>query len=166
MIVPSLATFLITLVNITVLYFLLRAFLFKPVTKFMEDRAGKVRESLDQAEKERLQAKDLLRQYEDRLKGSEEEAAEIIRSAKETAGAEAGRIVAEARAQAELLIRGGRDQLEAERRAAMTVFRADAAALVMSASSRLIRRELSSEDSLRQADLLLGELAAPEPERS
>ena len=59
MIVPSLTTFLVTIVNITVLFLVLRAFLFKPVTKFMEDRTKKVQDSLDQAEKERAQAKGL-----------------------------------------------------------------------------------------------------------
>jgi F-type H+-transporting ATPase subunit b len=159
MIVPSLSTFLVTIINITILFFVLRAFLFKPVTKFMEDRAGKVQDSLDRAEKERLQAKGLLQQYEDQLKRVEEEATEIIRAARETAKLEADRITAEANAQAELLLDKGRKQLEAERRSAMTVFRADAAALVIGASSRLIQRELNSDDSRRQADLLLEELA-------
>ncbi|MDR1596864.1 MAG: F0F1 ATP synthase subunit B [Treponema sp.] len=164
MIVPSLATFLVTIINITILFFALRAFLLKPVTKFMEDRARKVQDSLDQAEKERLQAKGLLQQYEDRLKRVEEEALEIIRGARETAKLEGDRIIAEAKAQADLLLDKGRRQLEAEQRAAMTVFRADAAALVIGASSRLIRRELNSDDSRRQADLLLKELAGtPKP---
>jgi F-type H+-transporting ATPase subunit b len=159
MIVPSLSTFLITIINITILFFVLRAVLFKPVTKFMEDRAKKVQDSLDQAEKERLQAKGLLQQYEDQLKRVEEEATEIIRAAKETAALEADRIITEAKAQADLLLDKGRKQLEAEQRAAMTVFQADAAALVIGASSRLIQRELNSDDSRRQADLLLKELA-------
>jgi F-type H+-transporting ATPase subunit b len=159
MIVPSLSTFLVTIINITILFFVLRAFLFKPVTKFMEDRAKKVQDSLDQAEKERLQAKGLLQQYEDQLKRVEEEATEIIRAAKEMANMEGDRIIAEAKAQADMLLDKGRKQLEAEQRAAMTVFQADAAALVIGASSRLIQRELNSDDSRRQADLLLRELA-------
>ncbi|MDR2738317.1 MAG: F0F1 ATP synthase subunit B [Treponema sp.] len=158
MIVPSLSTFLITIINITILFFVLRAVLFKPVTKFMEDRAKKVQDSLDQAEKERLQAKGLLQQYEDQLKRVEDEATEIIRAAKETAKLEADRIIAEAKAQADLLLDKGRKQLEAEQRAAMTVFQADAAALVIGASSRLIQRELNSDDNRRQADMLLREL--------
>jgi F-type H+-transporting ATPase subunit b len=161
MIVPSLATFLVTIINITVLFLILRAFLFKPVTKFMEERAGKVRDSLDQAAKERQQAKDLVKQYEDQLARAEDEAAAIIRTAREPAAREAERIVAEGKTAAEAFIEKGRRQLEAEKRAAITVFQADAAALVISASSRLIRRELNSEDSRRQAELLLAELAKP-----
>ena len=169
MIVPSLATFLVTIVNITVLFFVLRAVLFRPVTRFMENRAKKVQDSLDQAEKERAQAKGLLKQYEDQLQRVEEEATEIVRAATETARAEADRIIAEGRAQAARILEKGRKQLDAERKAAMTVFRADAAALVIGASGRLIRRELNSDDNRAQAELLLRELAdgaanhTPEP---
>jgi F-type H+-transporting ATPase subunit b len=159
MIVPSLATFLVTIVNITVLFFVLRAVLFKPVTRFMEDRTKKVQDSLDQAEKERSQAKGLLKQYEDQLQRIEEEATEILRAAKETARAEADRIIAEGKAQAARILEKGRKQLEAEQRAAMAVFRADAAALVLGASGKLIRRELNSDDNRSQAELLLKELA-------
>jgi F-type H+-transporting ATPase subunit b len=159
MIVPSLATFLVTIVNITILFLVLRALLFKPVTKFMEARAKKVQDSLDQAEKERTQAKALLKQYEDQLRRIEEEATEMLRIAKETARTEADRIVAEGKAQAERLLDRGRKQLDAERRSAMTVFRADAAALVLGASSKLIRREITGDDNRHQAELFLSELA-------
>jgi F-type H+-transporting ATPase subunit b len=159
MIVPSLATFLVTIVNITVLFFVLRAVLFKPVTQFMQERTKKVQDSLDQAEKERAKAKGLLKQYEDQLQRLEEDAAEIIRVAKETAREEADRIVAEGKAQARRLLEKGRRQLEAEQRSAMTVFRSNAAALVLGASGKLIRRELNSDDNHAQAELLLRELA-------
>ncbi|MFP3043327.1 F0F1 ATP synthase subunit B [Treponema primitia] len=152
-------TFIITIINIFILFLILRKILFKPVTKFIEERAKKVQDSLDLAEKERNQAKGLLQQYEDQLKMVEDQATEIIRSAKETAQAEAARIVAEGKAQAEQLIDKGHKQLEAEKRAAMSVFQADAAALVIGASSRLIQRELSGEDSRHQAELLLKELS-------
>ncbi|GHV28559.1 ATP synthase subunit b [Spirochaetia bacterium] len=158
MIVPSLATFLVTLINITVLFLVLRAFLFKPVTKFMEDRAKKVQSSLDQAERERNQAKGLLQQYEDQLKKVDEEATAIILAARETARVESERIIAEGKTAAAAFLEKGRRQLEAEQRAALTVFQADAAALVIGASSRLLQRELNSDDTRRQAELLIREL--------
>ena len=118
-----------------------------------------MQDSLDQAEKERSQARGLLKQYEDQLQRIEEEATEIIRAAKETARAEADRIIAEGKAQSARLLEKGRKQLEAEQKAAMTVFQADAAALVLGASGKLIRRELNSDDNRSQAELLLRELA-------
>jgi F-type H+-transporting ATPase subunit b len=159
MITPSLATFLVTIVNITVLFLVLRAVLFKPVTKFMQNRTKKVQDSLDEAEQEKAQAKVLLKQYEDQLQRIEEEATAIIRTARENARAEADRIIAEGKAQAGRILEKGRKQLEAEQRAALAVFQADAAALVLGASGKLIRRELTGDDNRVQAEMLLKELA-------
>jgi F-type H+-transporting ATPase subunit b len=154
----SFTTFIITFVNIAVLFFVLRAILFKPVTRFMEERSGKVANSLAQAEKDKNQAKLLLEQYEARLKRAEGEAAEIIRGASETAGQQAERIKAEAKAEAERLLRDAREQIEREGQAAMEQFRAEAAGLVLAASAKLLMRELGREDSRLQAELLLREL--------
>ncbi|MDR2160047.1 MAG: F0F1 ATP synthase subunit B [Treponema sp.] len=154
----SLTTFLITFVNIAVLFIVLRAVLFKPVTRFMEERTKRVADSLAQAEKDKHQAKLLLEQYEARLKDAGGEAAEIIRSARETAGQQADRITAAAAAEAERLLQNARKQIESEGEAAMERFRAEAAGLVLAASAKLLMRELGREDSRLQAELLLREL--------
>lgn len=158
MISPNLATFLITIVNIGILFFILRAILFKPVTKFMEDRAKKIHDDIEQAEKDKTQAKLLYQQYEDSLKHAEEESEAIIRSARETAREQADRIVAEGKAEVENLLIAARKRIEAEQKAAMAIFKAEAAALVISASSRLLQRELNQEDTRRYAALLLQEI--------
>jgi F-type H+-transporting ATPase subunit b len=151
-------TFIVTIINITILFFILRAILFKPVTKFMEARSAKVRESLEQAENEKAQAKELLSQYEAKLRAASEEAAAIVRRAEERARAEADRILAEGKDAAERLMANSRARIEAEQRAAMVVFRTEAAALVVAASARLLRREVQAGDSRQYAGLLLQEL--------
>ncbi|MDR0624795.1 MAG: F0F1 ATP synthase subunit B [Treponema sp.] len=155
---PNLVTFFFTLVNIGVLFVVLRAILFKPVTKFMEERSKKIQDAINQAEKDKNQAKQLLQQYEERLKGAEEEAEEIIRAARETALQQADEIIAGGKKAAEALLTGARGQVEAEQKAALARFRSEAAALVVSASARLLRRELNQEDHRRYAGLLLREL--------
>jgi F-type H+-transporting ATPase subunit b len=158
MITPSLATFLITIINIAVLFFVLRAFLFKPVTKFMENRTNQIRGTIEAAEQDKAQAKLLLAQYEERLKIAGAEVEAIIRRARETGQREADRLTAEGKAAAELLLANARSQIEAEQRAAMAIFKAEAAALVISASARLLKRELKADDLRSQAALILQEL--------
>ncbi|MDR2258424.1 MAG: F0F1 ATP synthase subunit B [Treponema sp.] len=155
---PNLVTFFFTLVNIGVLFVILRALLFKRVTKFMEDRSKKIQDTINQAEKDKNQAKQLLQRYEDRLKGAEAEAEEIIRAARESAQQQAGEIIAGGKEAAEALLANARGQVEAEQKAALARFRSEAAALVISAASRLLRRELNQEDQRRYAGLLLQEL--------
>ena len=65
MIAFSLSTFLVTILNVGILFFVLRAVLFKPVTKFMQDRTNKIEDAIEQSEKDKNQAKALLTQYEE-----------------------------------------------------------------------------------------------------
>ncbi|MDR2632070.1 MAG: ATP synthase F0 subunit B [Treponema sp.] len=158
MIDPSISTFLITLINIGILFAVLRALLFKPLTRFMEDRTKKVQDTLAEAEKNNTQATARLRDYEERLQKAEETGAAIIKAAEEQAQKQAAQIVAEGKAAAAQALEHGRKQLEAERQAALARFRAEAAALVLSAARALLQRELNREDSQHLAGLLLQEL--------
>jgi F-type H+-transporting ATPase subunit b len=151
-------TFVITLINIVILFFILRAILFKPVTKFMEARTEKVRSSLEEAEKDRAQAKELLEQYGEKLRQAQDEGTAILRRAEERARLEAERIITEGKAGADKLLADARKQLEAEQRAAMAAFKAEAAALVVAAAGRLLQREFGGEDRRQYAGLLLKEL--------
>jgi len=144
-------TFIITIINIIILFLILRAVLFKPVTRFMAERALKVQRSIAQAEIDKATAQKLLARYEAQLKAVGTKAEGIIRTAREQAEKEAGRILAVSRAEAERITMAAHAKLEAERQAAMAIFKAEAAALVVSAASRLIRRELTGAEQQRYA---------------
>jgi len=152
-------TFFITIINITILTFVLRAILWKPVTKFMAERAERVKESIAQSEKDKLNARDLLAKYEAQLKTAETEAQAIISRAREQAEAEAEKIIAEGRASADEVMASAKRQLEVERKAALAVFRQEAAELVVTATGSLVGREIKSEDNRQYAALLLDEAA-------
>ncbi|MDR1894252.1 MAG: F0F1 ATP synthase subunit B [Spirochaetales bacterium] len=154
---PNWVTFGFTLLNLAVLFFLLRIILFKPVTKFMEARTKKIQDSLEQAENDKARAKELLDQYESSMKQARSEAGEILRQARETAAAEADRIIAQGRAQADRLLTTAHSQIRAEREAAMAGFRREAAGLVVDAAAKLLGREVNREDSRPYAELLLEE---------
>ncbi|GHU21225.1 ATP synthase subunit b [Spirochaetia bacterium] len=158
MITPSVATFLITLINIGILYFVLRKILFKPVTKFIEGRSKKIQDALDQSEQETKEAKALLEQYQNQLKRVEQESAALIKEAQDRASVQAESIIAAAKQEAAALIAQSSVQIEAEKRAALILFRAEAAVLVTQAAGRLVQRELNPEDSSRFAALLLQEM--------
>ena len=152
-------TFIITIINIIVLFFILRLILFKPVTKFMAERAKGVKDSIDSAEKNKALARETLSQYEDRLKNVEAEARIILEAARKDAESQSKRIIADGRREAGELIASAHKQIDAEYRAAMTKFRLDAASLVVTASEKLISMDFADEDSLRYVNNLLEELA-------
>jgi F-type H+-transporting ATPase subunit b len=153
-------TFGITIINIIILTLILRKVLFKPVTKIMAERAKRVQDSIDQAEKDRADSRELLEQYQSKLKNVDAEADEIIKAARGRAETEAHRIIAEGKAAAEALTVSARKKIEAEQQAAFARFKLEAAALVMAASARLVQREFSGDDNRRFASMLLDELTA------
>jgi F-type H+-transporting ATPase subunit b len=151
-------TFGITIINLAILFFILKRILFKPVTKFMEARTAKIQNDINMAAKDREQAKLLADKYEDKLKAAHAEAEAVIKAAQEQAQAQAARLVADGKKEAEALVANARRQIEAEQKASMLLFRAEAARLVIAASSRLLQRDLDGEDSRRFASLLLQEV--------
>jgi F-type H+-transporting ATPase subunit b len=151
-------SFFFTLVNIAVLFFVLRAILFKPVTKFMEARTAKVQAEIENAAKERDEAKSLRLMYEDKVKNAGIEAAQLTKAAREAAEKQASGIISEAKAEAEGIVENARKQILAERQAAFIAFRAEASALVVAAAGRLLRRDFSGEDARAHAELVLREL--------
>jgi len=144
-------TILITVINIVILTIILRALLFKPVTKFLAGRTKQVQDSLEQAEKEKLNAKEILNKYEKRLANAEADAEQIIRSAHEQAQADAERIINAGKAEAQRIAETARINLERERITAMALFKVEAASLVVQAASRLIKRELAGAEQQHYA---------------
>jgi F-type H+-transporting ATPase subunit b len=156
---PNIATFAVTILNITILYFLLRAILFKPVSKFMEARANKIQDAIDYAEKDKSQAKQLLVQYEERLKSADTKADEIIKIAHINAVHEAERIILDGKKTADIMLANARKQIENEHEAALVQFKTEAVMLILSASSKLIARDLQSSDKEYFVNMMLEELA-------
>ena len=150
-------TFVITIVNIAILFFILRAILFKPVTKFMDERSKRVQDSIEQSEKDKANARALLAEYEAQLKTAGTEAENIIRKAREDAKAEAEKIISEGKISAGTALEKAQKQIESEHQAAILKFRQEAASLVVEATGRLLGREIRSEDSKQYAEKLISD---------
>jgi F-type H+-transporting ATPase subunit b len=148
-------TFLWTLVNLLILFLFLKKFLFGRVGAFLEKRAAGISAEREAAAKDREDAKQLRLQFEEKLAKTDDEAAAILRKAREDAVAVREAILAEAKAEAETVVANGRARTAAEQQAALLVFRAEAAALIVQASGKLLKRNLDSEDNRRFAASLL-----------
>ncbi|MDR0526872.1 MAG: ATP synthase F0 subunit B [Spirochaetaceae bacterium] len=152
-------TFFWTILNIAILFLVLRAILFKPVTRFIKARAAKIESELSLAAKEREEVKRLMADYEARMNASNEELRLMSENSRRAAEERAGAIIAEGKAQADALVAAARKQIDAEKHAALLLFKSEAASLIMRAASRLLRREISGEDARRAAENALAELS-------
>jgi len=153
-------TFIITIINITILFLVLRKLLFKPVTKFMASRTKRVQDTIDLARKDKEDAAKLFAEYENKLKNAESEARDILKTARENAERQAQLIIAEGKQEALDTVNTALKQIETERQAALTRFKLEAAALVMAVSAKISAKDFSGEDNRRYVNMLLDELSA------
>jgi F-type H+-transporting ATPase subunit b len=151
-------SFFFSLLNIAILFIVLRAILFKPVSKLMAERTAKIQSEIENAAKDNEAAKTLRLNYEDKIKKADIEAMKITQDARAEAEKQLSNIIQAGKAQAENIVDAARKQIIAERRAAFLAFKAEAATLVIAAAGRLLRREFSGKDAYAQAELALREL--------
>ena len=77
-----------SVLNIIILFIVLRIFLFKPVNKIMDERTRSIQNDIDTAKKDKEDAEELKRQYENDLGNAKKEAHDIIMKAHDDAEAE------------------------------------------------------------------------------
>jgi F-type H+-transporting ATPase subunit b len=159
-------TIVITLVNLALLFFVLKAILFKPVSKFIDARNAKIKGDLEKAAKDREDAASLLASYHAKLKQADAEAAAILKAARENAQKRSAQMISDARCEAAALIAAAQKQIAAERQAASFAFKAEASRLVLAATAKLLKREISGDDAQRLCEQALSECALQQtPER-
>ena len=153
-------TFIWVIVNLLILYIALRRFLFKPVTKFMEDRTNSIKNNLADAERSKVEAARLKQDYEDKLKAAREEADRILNDARARAEAESGSIIAEARLASQQILERARVQTENEREQMLKEIRNQVAGLALAAATRVLEANMDTEANRVLVDKFIDEAGA------
>jgi F-type H+-transporting ATPase subunit b len=152
-------TFFITIVNFLVLFLVLRKLLFKPVTKFMDARAKKIKDALSDAAIMKGQAEELQSRYDSLMSNADAEAERLVKEGEERAKDEAKALLEKAQAEASETRRRGEEAAEREREKARQELLGDIAALAAEVAGKLVGREAKAEDA-RAAESLVRELEA------
>lgn len=148
---------LFNIINILVLYLLLKRFLFKPVTAIMEKRSSTVKASLDEAESNKNEASRLKQEYEEALRSAEGKAADIILEAKDRAARERERQQKEAAEAAERLKEDTRKAIELEQKLALEKLKSEVAGIALLAASKVLQSNISAEANRKLLDDFLSE---------
>ena len=143
---------LINIINIAVLFFLLRIILWKPVIRFLTERAERVRSELADAEKALLDAEALKQEYSKDLEGIEEQGREMMRESQTKASEEAEEILSEARETAKSMISEARERIAEEKERAIDNACREVAQLATDMAARILKREVSPGDSIGAVD--------------
>ncbi|MCQ2547178.1 MAG: F0F1 ATP synthase subunit B [Clostridia bacterium] len=136
-------TSLMILINVFILYIILKKFFWEKIKKFMDDRANAVKDKIDVAEAMNKRADAKMADYTKRISNVEEEGREIIKEAKVTADAQAQHIIEEARKEAASIIISARAAAELEREKAMDDMRQEIAQISMMVAQQIVEREVN-----------------------
>ena len=143
--------------NIIILFILLRIFLFKPVSKMMNERTQSIQKDIDDAEKARQEAEELRRQYSDTISEAKEEASRIIMQAHDDAATERSNIIQKSHEEADEIVSAASETIENERRRVLQQAQSQIADLAIEAASKIVGENLDDEKNRKLVDAFLSE---------
>ena len=127
-----------TIINLIVLFLLLRHFLINPVSNIMEQRRKLIADGLQNAQDTQDEANRLKAEYEEALSGAKKESAEIVDKARIDARAEYDRIVGEAGAKAGNIIENAKESVRIEREQTMKELQSQIAGLAIASAEKIV----------------------------
>ena len=146
-----------TVINVLILFILLRIFLFKPINKMKADRTRTIQDNLDSAEKAKAEAEELRQQYEESISEAKEEANRIIMKAHDDAETERARIIQSSHEEADEIVNAASETIENERRRVLQQAQSQIADLAIEAASKIVGANLDDEKNRRLVDEFLSE---------
>ena len=149
---------LISLANLFLLFLIVKKFLFKPVKKVLDSRQKQLDDQYNEAEKAKLEAKENLEMWEQKLATANEKADTIIRDATENAKYRSEKLVAEAQTQAESIIRVARNEAELERKKASDGIKREIVQVSGALTEKMLEREINTEDHRNLIDSFIEEI--------
>ncbi|WP_297234816.1 F0F1 ATP synthase subunit B [uncultured Flavonifractor sp.] len=153
-----LSTILFTIVNLLILFLLMKKFLFARVNAVLEQRAALVKSEIASAEDNNRQAQELKAQYESKLTDARHEAAKIVADAQNRAQRVYEGKMAEAETDAKRLRSQAEAQIRTERDTMLRGARNEVASLALLAAAKVAQRSMDSADDKALVDTFLSEV--------
>ncbi|MEH7522948.1 F0F1 ATP synthase subunit B [Bacillus sp. JJ1503] len=137
---------LFQLVMFIVLMALLKKFAWGPLMGIMKQREEHVAGEIEAAEQSRQEAKKLLEEQRNLLKQAREEAQGLIESAKKQGDLQREEIITTARTESDRIKESAKLEIEQQKEKAVAAIREQVASLSVLIASKVIEKELSTED--------------------
>ncbi len=137
--------FVFTIINILTLYVLMKKFLFKPVTAFMQRRTESIKAEIDEAKNKIREAEEYKGKYKELLAVAHIKAEEVLQDANVRAMAEYEQIILEARKEAEVIIVRANELIQNEKRKVLKNVKDEISSLAFAVASKIIRKNMDNE---------------------
>ena len=138
-------TFAFTILNILVLFFILKKFLFKPVTNHMDNRNKKIQDALDAAEESKEMVRQMKIEYDEKIKAAKDEGQKVIEMYKKMAEKEYNSIIETAKKEADQMISDAKAELQVEKEQLITSIKGEISDLVLATSEKVLKKNLDDD---------------------
>src|SRR4051794_18964581 len=155
-----------TIVAFLITLFVLRRYAFGPVQKMIDTRREKIRQSIEEADRARDEAHELLAEHKRLIGQAKSEAEEILADARRVADSQRERVREETEADRQRRLEETRRQIEQATQQALGEIRAEVGRLSLLAAEKITRKSLTEADQQRLIDEALAEIDFSELEGS
>ena len=142
------------------LYFLLKKYAFGPISEILEKRRLEIETSLTNAEKIKKELSEAESTRKELIKKAQDQAALMISEAQKRAAEQGEKKLQEAVAEAESVIRKGRESIALDRVKMLAELRQEVIALVVDTTAKVTGKVLSIEDQNRLKEEAVKQVAA------
>ncbi len=150
-----------TVVTFLVTFLALRLVAWKPILGVLDEREGRIRESLEKAERAQSEAERAIAENKANMQASLRRSQELLAEARQQAERVRTQAREDARDEARKIMDEGRKQLDVERRAAIAALRQEAAGLAIRAAEQLLRKNLGEKENRQLVEDFLDQLPKP-----
>jgi F-type H+-transporting ATPase subunit b len=147
-----------TLIAFGLTFFVLKRYAFGPIQKVIDERRERIRQSLDDADNARQEARRLLEEHRALIGRARQDAEEILAEARRVADSQRERVKEETEADRQRRLEETRRQIEAETRRALDAIRSEVAELSLIAATKVTGKALTDDDHRRLIDEAIAEL--------
>ena len=147
-----------TSVVFVLLVLVLGKFAWKPLLQSLKDREDKIRDSLEQAERARAEAAELIKQNERNMARAGEEYQRVVQEARAMGEKMKEEIVNKARTQAQQELHNAKEEIQRDVDAAKQQLRTEVADLAIKAAEKILDENLDAGKQKKIIDNVLNEL--------
>ena len=147
-----------TIVCFLLALFVLKRYAFGPIQKAIDDRRERIRDSIEEADRARDEARNLLEEHRKLIGKAKSDAEEILADARRTSDAQRERVREETEADRQRRLEDTKKQIEAETQRALDEIRAEVAELALVATAKVTGKVLDRDDHRKLIEDAIGDL--------
>jgi len=147
-----------TIVCFLVVLFVLKKFAFGPVQQMIDTRRERIQNALDEADRARAEARNLLEEHRKLIGQAKSESEEILAEARRVSDAQRERVRAETEEDRQRRLEETRRQIEQATQQALGQIREEVGKLSLVAAEKITRKSLTDDDQRRLIDEALSEI--------